>query len=53
LSDGAEVVAAASRTAEAAEALVALETHERKRNLARQVAQVRPRLEAPRQTMPT
>ena len=46
--DLAEVLAAAGRTHEAAEAL---ERYERKKNLA-MVAQVRPKLEALRQKMP-
>ena len=51
--DLAEVLAAAGRTHEAAEALKqALERYERKKNLA-MVAQVRPKLEALRQKMPT
>ena len=53
LCDLAEVLAAAGRTHEAAVALEqALERYERKKNLA-MVAQVRPKLEALRQKMPT
>ena len=52
LCDLAEVLAAAGRTDEAAEALEqALDRYERKKNLA-MAAQVRPRLEALRETMP-
>ena len=51
--DLAEVLAAAGRTDEAAEALEqALDRYERKKNLA-MVAQVQPKLEALRQKMPT